>query len=80
MDTKKTIMLLRITRRTQLKMLPMTKEKGRNIMMSDTIDSLTNIVKDKNDLKVMPTSLLIEFLKVATSKISSHHIREIIKK
>ena len=49
-------------------------------MMSDTIDSLTNIVKDKNDLKVMPTSLLIEFLKVATSKILSHHIREIIKK
>ena len=51
-----------------------------NILKSDTIDSLTNIVKDKNDLKVMPTSLLIEFLKVATSKISSHHIREIIKK
>ena len=61
-------------------MLPMTKEKGRNIMMSGTIDSLTNIVKDKNDLKVMPTSLLIELLKVTTSKISSHHIHEIIKK
>ena len=73
-------MLLRITRRAQLKMLPMTKEKGRNIMMSGTIDSLTNIVKDKIDSKIILTSLLIEFLKVATSKLSSHPGREIIQK
>ena len=51
-----------------------------NILKSDTIDSLTNIVKDKIDSKIILTSLLIEFLKVATSKLSSHPGREIIQK
>lgn len=51
-----------------------------NIMKSDTKDSLTNILKDKNDSKVMPTFLLIKFLKVATSKLSSHPGRDILKK
>ena len=51
-----------------------------NIMKSDTKCYLTNIAKDKNDSKVMSTFLLIEFLNVATSKLSSHPGLEIIKK